>query len=51
MEFSKVQNPIFAQIYNFYNFNVIPLVGQIVTNDRASYQYLVKFLFRKFLKV
>lgn len=30
------------QIYDQYSFNVIPLMGQLVVNDRESYQYLVE---------
>ena len=41
LEFSKVENPILSPIYNFYNFNIIPTMGQIISNDRESYQYLV----------
>ncbi len=41
MEFSKVENPLFSQLYGFYNFNVIPLMGQAIAGDKESYQYLV----------
>lgn len=41
LEFSKVQNPILSQLYSFYSFNIIPVIGQVVANDRHSYQYLV----------
>jgi len=41
MEFSKVENPLFSQLYGFYNFNIIPLMGQAIAGDRESYQYLV----------
>lgn len=43
LEFSKVPEPM-VPFYNFYNFNVVPLMGQIISNDRASYEYLVKNL-------
>ena len=42
MEFSKVENSILNEIYKQYSFNVIPLMGQLVANDRESYQYLVE---------
>lgn len=42
MEFSKVENPVLAQIYKFYNFNIIPTMGEIIAQDRGSYQYLVR---------
>jgi len=47
LEFSQVPDPILRQIYDVYSFNVIPEIGQIVANDRASYQYLVESI-RKF---
>jgi demethylmenaquinone methyltransferase/2-methoxy-6-polyprenyl-1,4-benzoquinol methylase len=28
--------------YDLYSFNVIPAIGQAVTGDRDSYQYLVE---------
>jgi ubiquinone/menaquinone biosynthesis C-methylase UbiE len=33
--------------YDAYSFNVIPRMGEIVSGDRASYQYLVESV-RKF---
>eukprot|EP00644_Phytophthora_capsici_P001356 jgi/Phyca11/6207/fgenesh1_pm.PHYCAscaffold_10_\ len=42
MEFSQVPNPLIRQFYDAYSFNVIPLLGEKVANDRASYQYLVE---------
>ncbi|KAL4952815.1 UbiE/COQ5 methyltransferase [Aspergillus filifer] len=42
MEFSKVDNPLFSQIYKQWNFNAIPMIGQLVAGDRDSYQYLVE---------
>jgi demethylmenaquinone methyltransferase/2-methoxy-6-polyprenyl-1,4-benzoquinol methylase len=33
--------------YDLYSFNVIPVMGQVVAGDRASYQYLVESI-RKF---
>lgn len=47
LEFSQVPDPILRQIYDTYSFHVIPEIGQIVANDRASYQYLVESI-RKF---
>ncbi|AHX07569.1 ubiquinone/menaquinone biosynthesis methyltransferase family protein [Ehrlichia chaffeensis str. Osceola] len=42
LEFSplKESHPLY-KLYNFYSFNIIPHVGQVVAKDRASYQYLV----------
>lgn len=42
LEFSKVQNPLFREIYKQYSFNVIPMVGKVVANDYDSYKYLVE---------
>jgi demethylmenaquinone methyltransferase/2-methoxy-6-polyprenyl-1,4-benzoquinol methylase len=42
LEFSKPTNPLLNKAYDFYSFNVIPKMGDMVTNDRASYQYLVE---------
>jgi 2-methoxy-6-polyprenyl-1,4-benzoquinol methylase len=33
--------------YDTYSFNVIPKIGEIITNDKESYQYLVESI-RKF---
>lgn len=32
----------FSRIYDFYSFDVIPALGQMIANDRDSYQYLVE---------
>lgn len=47
LEFSQVENMALRQLYDLYSFNVIPLMGQFVANDRDSYQYLVESI-RKF---
>lgn len=47
LEFSRVNNPLLRQVYDAYSFNVIPALGQLVANDRDSYQYLVESI-RKF---
>ena len=41
LEFSQIWKPL-APLYDFYSFNVIPRVGQLVTQDAASYQYLAE---------
>lgn len=46
LEFSAVAIPGMAQIYESYSFNVIPRMGQVVANDRDSYQYLVESIRR-----
>ncbi|MCI4660616.1 MAG: bifunctional demethylmenaquinone methyltransferase/2-methoxy-6-polyprenyl-1,4-benzoquinol methylase UbiE [Neomegalonema sp.] len=46
LEFSKVKVPVADKLYDLYSFNVIPQIGQIVANDRDSYQYLVESIRR-----
>ncbi|EFC44221.1 ubiquinone/menaquinone biosynthesis methyltransferase [Naegleria gruberi] len=47
LEFSEVNDVIVKQIYDWYSFNVIPKMGELVANDADSYQYLVESI-RKF---
>ncbi|WP_273691489.1 bifunctional demethylmenaquinone methyltransferase/2-methoxy-6-polyprenyl-1,4-benzoquinol methylase UbiE [Ketogulonicigenium vulgare] len=47
LEFSQLPNPALQKAYDLYSFNVIPRMGQIIANDRDSYQYLVESI-RKF---
>ncbi|MEZ5473084.1 MAG: bifunctional demethylmenaquinone methyltransferase/2-methoxy-6-polyprenyl-1,4-benzoquinol methylase UbiE [Marinicella sp.] len=42
LEFSKVNNRVLKQLYNFYSFKLLPEIGHIVAKDRDSYQYLVE---------
>ena len=42
LEFSHPTSPIMNQLYDLYSFNIIPKLGQLVTNDKESYQYLVE---------
>lgn len=42
LEFSQLPNPGLQKAYDLYSFNVIPAMGQMVTGDRESYQYLVE---------
>ncbi len=41
LEFSQVAAPL-APAYDWYSFNVLPRVGQLVANDAASYRYLAE---------
>lgn len=36
-----------SSLYDWYSFSMIPLIGEIVAKDRASYQYLAESI-RKF---
>ncbi|KAL9190230.1 hypothetical protein ACHAXT_007441 [Thalassiosira profunda] len=47
LEFSHVTNVPLASLYDIYSFHVIPKLGEVVANDRDSYQYLVESI-RKF---
>ncbi|GJQ15692.1 hypothetical protein GpartN1_g7483.t1 [Galdieria partita] len=42
LEFAKVQNDVLQYIYDRYSFSVIPLIGQVVANNRNAYEYLVE---------
>jgi demethylmenaquinone methyltransferase/2-methoxy-6-polyprenyl-1,4-benzoquinol methylase len=42
VEFSKVVDPLLAKGYDWYSFNVLPHLGQLVANDKDSYQYLAE---------
>ena len=42
LEFSQLPNPAMQKAYDLYSFNVIPRMGQVIANDRDSYQYLVE---------
>ena len=42
LEFSKVNNKLVNEIYKRWSFSAIPILGQLVAADRASYQYLVE---------
>jgi ubiquinone/menaquinone biosynthesis methyltransferase len=47
LEFSQVPNHYLRTIYDSYSFHIIPTIGEVVANDRHSYQYLVESI-RKF---
>ncbi len=40
LEFSRVQNELIKQLYDFYSFNIIPNIGKCVTNNEGAYRYL-----------
>ena len=42
LEFSQIPNDGLQKLYDMYSFNVIPQMGQMIANDRDSYQYLVE---------
>ncbi|KAI9482392.1 UbiE/COQ5 methyltransferase [Coemansia mojavensis] len=47
LEFSRVDNPLLAAMYDLHSFYVIPKLGELIANDRESYEYLVESI-RKF---
>lgn len=47
LEFSPEVAPGMQKFYDAYSFNFIPKMGELVANDRESYQYLVESI-RKF---
>ncbi len=49
LEFSAVNVPGLATLYDLYSFNVIPTLGRAVAGDAESYRYLVESI-RRFPK-
>lgn len=47
LEFSQIPNDLMQKVYDLYSFNIIPRLGQVIAQDRDSYQYLVESI-RKF---
>lgn len=46
LEFSQVEVPLLKELYSLYSFEVIPRLGEAVTGDRGSYEYLVESIAR-----
>ncbi|RMG90768.1 MAG: class I SAM-dependent methyltransferase [Zetaproteobacteria bacterium] len=46
LEFSRPVLPLLDIAYDAYSFNLIPALGEFVTGDRESYQYLVESIRR-----
>jgi demethylmenaquinone methyltransferase/2-methoxy-6-polyprenyl-1,4-benzoquinol methylase len=42
LEFSKVEAPLLAKVYESYSFSMIPMMGRLVTGDAEPYRYLVE---------
>lgn len=42
LEFSHMTAPALQQAYDAYSFAVIPRLGELITSDKDSYQYLVE---------
>lgn len=42
LEFSKPQHALLNQAYDLYSFHILPHMGQLIANDKESYQYLAE---------
>lgn len=42
LEFSKPQSELLNKAYDFYSFNLLPKMGQLIAGDADSYQYLAE---------
>lgn len=42
LEFSHPPSTFLKKIYDAYSFSILPKIGQLVTGDKESYQYLVE---------
>lgn len=40
LEFSQPENKIFRALYKFYSFNILPIIGRIISHNSTAYQYL-----------
>lgn len=40
LEFSKPLNPLFCRLYDFYSFNIMPLLGKLLVGSAESYACL-----------
>ena len=42
LEFSKPVAPGLSPVYDFYSFNILPMMGKLIANDSESYRYLAE---------
>ncbi len=42
LEFSKPEHELINKAYDFYSFNILPKIGELVAKDGDSYQYLAE---------
>jgi len=42
LEFSHPIDKITEKVYDFYSFNILPKIGEIIAKDASSYQYLAE---------
>lgn len=46
LEFTPEISPLLQPLYDLYSFQIVPLLGQVVTGDRDAYAYLVQSIRR-----
>jgi demethylmenaquinone methyltransferase / 2-methoxy-6-polyprenyl-1,4-benzoquinol methylase len=46
LEFSRPVNATVSELYDAYSFNVLPVLGRMVTGDADSYRYLAESIRR-----
>jgi len=46
LEFSTVVAPVLDKIYDTYSFSILPKMGELIADDRESYQYLAESIRR-----
>lgn len=42
LEFSKPESELLSKAYDLYSFRILPFMGQLIANDKESYQYLAE---------
>lgn len=42
LEFSKINNSLLETLYKAYSFNIVPIIGKIITSNEEAYKYLVE---------
>ncbi|MEE8058353.1 MAG: bifunctional demethylmenaquinone methyltransferase/2-methoxy-6-polyprenyl-1,4-benzoquinol methylase UbiE [Pseudomonadales bacterium] len=42
LEFSKPGNALLSKAYDAYSFNILPIIGKLITHDGDSYRYLAE---------
>lgn len=42
LEFSKPEQQWLSKVYDLYSFKLLPMMGQLIANDKESYQYLAE---------
>jgi demethylmenaquinone methyltransferase/2-methoxy-6-polyprenyl-1,4-benzoquinol methylase len=42
LEFSKPEQQWLSKVYDMYSFKLLPIMGQLIANDKESYQYLAE---------